>query len=91
MIKDSEGSQEIVGTSLVTCTRNDEDRWQCWNVLTPLFEILSPGPMDIPIEGHLDELLVGGFTLCALRDGEVLCGDGSEEMPEAKVIEGLPD
>ena len=90
-LQQSEGSVELVGTTLVAAARDEAGTWQVWNVLPIMLESIGSYPLALPIEGEFKELAVGGLSACVLRlDDAVLCANANDQPLEGRVVEGLP-
>ncbi|HKU44338.1 MAG TPA: hypothetical protein VJR89_39535, partial [Polyangiales bacterium] len=98
-LQNSENAVAVRGAGgLSACGKNGTGLWQCWNVLPPLLEVAGSTPVPIRTEMPIDDLVIGGFHVCALRaDRSVACADASKiglmplpEYAELNVVPGLP-
>lgn len=98
-LQGSENSVALTAAgALSACAKSMRGQWQCWNILPPLLEAQGSVPIEVLSPVPLRELLLAGFSLCALgEDSSVACENaqriGLMPMPESAEltpVTGLP-
>jgi Regulator of chromosome condensation (RCC1) repeat len=72
----SEGTVDLVASSLWTCGVSASLLWTCWNILPPMLETVGSPPIPLPANSPLIEVTLGGLYLCGMHeDRSVACAD----------------